>query len=135
MSNCASLQARTSMHTPETSMTRRWLVASLIVVAAWLSSAKAQQATSDQPTYDVEILIFQHLSTDATEELWNLELQAHKGLDIPADDVSPFDASIPAVHDPVMPSLLFRQRECSSARYKLHCDEAATTDRLLISGG
>ena len=81
-------------------MTRRWLVASLIVVAAWLSSAKAQQATSDQPTYDVEILIYQHLSTDATEELWKLELQAHKGLDIPADDVSPFDASIPAVPRP-----------------------------------
>lgn len=77
-------------------MTRRALVASLIAILALLGPANAQQAATDQPTYDVEIVIFRHLSTDATEELWNLELHTDKGLEIPADDASPFESSMPA---------------------------------------
>lgn len=75
------------------------------------SQTMAQQAAL--PSYDVELVIFQHLGGGATEEVWNLEptTDAPIGVD---DDVSPFDAvpsdasNAPTQTFPPLPATKFR---------------------------
>jgi hypothetical protein len=74
---------------------RRASLACLLVLAALFGPAHAQQAASGQGLYDVEIIVFQHLASDSTEELWSLELSHNKGLAIPAEDESPFESAAP----------------------------------------
>lgn len=72
---------------------KRLVLASFVAIATLLGPARAQQTASDPPSYDVELIIFRHLSADATQEVWNLELAKEEGLEIPADeDATPFDA-------------------------------------------
>lgn len=66
-------------------------LAFLLATMALLGPASAQQVASDVPSYDVELIIFRHLSSEATEEVWNLELSKGEGLTIPDEDGTPFD--------------------------------------------
>ncbi len=63
----------------------------LLATLALLGPASAQQVASDVPSYDVELIIFRHLSSEATEEVWDLELSKGEGLTIPDEDGTPFD--------------------------------------------
>jgi len=61
---------------------------------ALLSSGKAQAqgAASDLQSYDVELVIFRTLTSEATPERWELEAQTTgQALALPDDDPAPFD--------------------------------------------
>ncbi len=91
------------MYARMTKLAKRGALVSLLALATLLGSASAQQpTTSNLPLYDVELVIFRHLSSDATEEVWNLELSKNKGLEIPAEDATPFDAPAPASQELAM---------------------------------
>jgi hypothetical protein len=59
-----------------------------------LPGAAAAQEPS-VPSYDVELVIFLHLSSNATDEAWNLESAVGEPLEIPSDDASPFESTTP----------------------------------------
>lgn len=79
------------MHVRQTMAVTRAIVAAMLAFAMLLGPTSAQQVVSEVPHYDVEIIIFRHLSSEATDELWTLELSRSEGLDIPAEDATPFD--------------------------------------------
>lgn len=59
-------------------------------------SASAQQATAVLQSYDVELVIFRTLNSNATPEQWSMEAAAAgQRLAIPDDEPSPFAASEP----------------------------------------
>lgn len=90
------------MYARITKLAKRGALVGLLAVATLLGSASAQQqTTSDLPLYDVELVIFRHLSSDATEEAWSLEL-SKSGLDIPTEDATPFDPPAPASEERAM---------------------------------
>jgi hypothetical protein len=88
------------MYARITESVKRGALASLLAVVALLGPASAQQTASDLPRYDVELVVFRHLSSDATEEVWNLELSKAEGLEIPEEDATPFDTPAPAAAQP-----------------------------------
>lgn len=79
------------MHTRITESVKRGALAFLLAAMAVLGPASAQQAASDLPSYDVELIIFRHLTSDATQEVWDLELSRGESLTIPDEDATPFD--------------------------------------------
>ena len=87
------------MYARTISTLRRGVLASLVAMLALLGPASAQQPAIDLPFYDVEIVIFRQLSTDATEEVWGVELSKGEGLTIPQEDASPFEAPSSATND------------------------------------
>lgn len=88
------------MYARITESVKRGALAFLLAAVALLGSASAQQTASDLPAYDVELIIFQHLSSEATEEVWNLELSKGEGLEIPDEDATPFDPVGPSSPEP-----------------------------------
>jgi hypothetical protein len=69
-------------------------VLALLSIVSVLPSAAAAQEPS-VPSYDVELVIFLHLSSNATDEVWNLESAVGEPLAIPSDDASPFESTAP----------------------------------------
>lgn len=67
----------------------------IAVAAALLSPASAQQG--DTETYDVELVIFRHLASNATPEQWNLESEFGKDMEMSNDDASPFQSPAEAL--------------------------------------
>lgn len=89
-----------------------------LVLAAMLSiqSAGAQSPGSAAlPSYDVELIIFRHLSENASPEQWQTELSNSGGqLAIPDEEPTPFSTSAPAPATgtttgfPALPSAKFK---------------------------
>lgn len=78
------------------------------------AAASAQQSSGLQ-SYDVELVIFQHLGANATPEAWGLESRGADGdLAIPDEDSSPFESqsAAPAAVTASFPAL-------SASKYKL----------------
>jgi hypothetical protein len=65
------------------------------ILALVVGPAFAQQS-SGVPSYEVELVIFQHLAGGASEEVWDLEQSLSEPLAIPDEDASPFETSPPA---------------------------------------
>lgn len=67
-------------------------------IALWaFGPASAQQsATSALQSYDVELIVFRHLSPADTEEQWTLESMVGEQVEIPEEDASPFETPAPA---------------------------------------
>ncbi|MGH8174911.1 MAG: CsiV family protein [Steroidobacter sp.] len=91
-------------------------IAALATAAALcvLSTASAQQAVGLQ-SYEVELVIFQHLTPTASPEQWQLEAaSAGQRLSIPDEEPSPFEApaQAPVATTESFPAL-------PSAKYKL----------------
>jgi hypothetical protein len=88
------------------------VVALLTIVSVLPSVAAAQE--SSVPSYDVELVIFLHLSSDATDEVWNLESAVGEPPAIPSDDASPFESTAPtsstapAPNFPALPASKFK---------------------------
>lgn len=87
------------------------VVALLTIVSVLPSAAVAQEPSV--PSYDVELVIFLHLSSNATDEVWNLESAVGEPLAIPSDDASPFEStaptsSAPAQNFPALPASRFK---------------------------
>lgn len=81
-----------------------------------LAAASAQDGASTLPTYDVELVIFRHLSANATDEQWELEAAAAgQHLSIPSDDASPFEAN----PDPAAVTTPTTFPQLPAARFKL----------------
>ncbi|NLG77060.1 MAG: hypothetical protein GX535_12565 [Xanthomonadaceae bacterium] len=71
---------------------KRTALVAFLAAVTLLGPVSAQQTTDNLPLYDVEIVIFRHLASDATEEVWSYELSRGKGgLEIPEEDATPFD--------------------------------------------
>lgn len=68
-----------------------WLML-LVFASIVVGPATAQQTSSTLPSYDVELVIFRHLASNATDEVWGLEASTGERLTIPEDDASPFEA-------------------------------------------
>lgn len=67
----------------------RVLLATLLGLATFASA----QQTSAPPTYQVELVIFRHLTTTETPEHWELEAAEGERLSIPDEEPSPFGAT------------------------------------------
>jgi hypothetical protein len=63
----------------------------LIAILGFVIGPALAQQTSGVPSYDVELVIFQHLAGGATEEVWDLEQSIAEPLTIPDEDASPFE--------------------------------------------
>jgi hypothetical protein len=92
------------MYARKTTAAIRALAGMVLALSMLLSPASAQQGASELPQYDVEIVIFRHLSSDATAEVWGLELSKGEGLEIPDEDATPFDLPAPATSTPAAQS-------------------------------
>jgi peptidoglycan-binding protein CsiV len=69
----------------------------LVLLGTVTLSASAQQATQVLQSYDVELLIFRTLHSNASPEEWGMEAAAAgQRLAIPEDEPSPFSSSEPA---------------------------------------
>jgi hypothetical protein len=89
------------------------MMAALVVIVP----ASAQQAAAPLQSYDVELIIFRTLSSNASPEQWSLEAaEANQRLAIPEDEPAPAAATDPAQAPPpataAFPTL-------PSARFKL----------------
>jgi hypothetical protein len=63
-------------------------------IALWaFAPANAQQSASGLQSYDVELVVFRHLSTAGTEEQWTLESMVGEQVEIPEEDASPFEGA------------------------------------------
>lgn len=83
-------------HSPPIQFFRR-LAPSAIFAACLFSVASAQQPPGLQ-SYEVELVIFQHLSGSASPEEWGLEARnAGVQAEIPDEEASPFQTSTPTV--------------------------------------
>jgi len=101
-------------------MSFRTALAVLLAVATSLVPAAAQQTATSLPMYDVELVIFRHLSEPATQEAWELESSIGQRFAIPEDDASPFESSAPidAAGTQTFPAL-------TPSKYKLSAIAAA----------
>ena len=99
-----------------TSTLRTWKLSSLAaLVALWaLAPAFGQQNASGLQSYDVELIVFRHLSTDVTDEQWNLESMVGEHVEIPEEDASPFESP-----QPTQPPVVHRFPALSSSKFKL----------------
>jgi hypothetical protein len=88
------------MYARITDSVKRGAFALFLATVALLGPASAQQAASDRSSYDVELIVFRHLSSEATEEVWNLELSHGERFAIPDDDGTPFDPVGPSAAAP-----------------------------------
>ena len=92
----------------------RIVLAFAAFIAMWtFGPASAQQSASGLQSYDVELIIFRHLSTTGTDEQWTLESMVDEQVEIPEEDASPFESPQPAqppVVDrfPVLPASKFK---------------------------
>jgi hypothetical protein len=96
-------------------LTLRSLAAFAIAWAVALTPASAQQPTAPLQSYDVELVIFRTLTSNASPEEWGMEAAAAgQRMSIPDDEASPFDttAAPPPVASASFPAL-------PPARYKL----------------
>jgi hypothetical protein len=102
-------RARASIAT----LARNMGIVALLTIGSVLPSAAVAQEPS-VPSYDVELVIFLHLSSDATDEVWNLESAVGEPLAIPSDDASPFESTAPtssaapALSFPALPASKFK---------------------------
>ena len=74
---------------------KRAALAAFLAAVTLLGPVSAQQTVDNLPLYDVELVIFRHLASDATEEIWSYELSKGTGLEIPEEDGTPFDLPAP----------------------------------------
>jgi hypothetical protein len=88
------------MYARTTEPVKRGALAALLAAVVLLGPASAQQSASGLPTYDVELIVFRHLSSDGTEEAWNLELSNGEGLEIPEEEATPFDTPATPAAEP-----------------------------------
>jgi hypothetical protein len=87
--------------------------AAFITMSAF-GPATAQQSASGLQSYDVELIVFRHLSTTGTEEQWPLESTLGEQVEIPEEDASPFESPQPA-----QPPVVDRFPALSPSKFKL----------------
>lgn len=83
------------MYSRQLTVAKRVFVGVIAALAMVIHPASAQEG-ADLPQYDVELIIFRHLSSDATAEQWSMELSNGQGLEIPDEDGTPFDPPVSA---------------------------------------
>lgn len=86
----------------------------LIALAVSLASPAFAQQSTELQSYDVELILFRHLSANHTEESWGLESSAGEQVEIPEEDASPFETppaastNVPAQSFPALPASKFK---------------------------
>jgi hypothetical protein len=76
---------------------RLWAAALAAAAVLLMPAADAQAPSQALPSYDVELVIFRHLSSNASPEHWEAELgTSSTQLEIPDEEQSPFESSAPA---------------------------------------
>ena len=78
-----------------TSTIRGVLTFAALIAMAVFGPATAQQSVSGLQSYDVELIVFRHLSTTGTDEQWTLESMVDEQIAIPEEDAIPFESPQP----------------------------------------
>lgn len=87
---------------------------SLLAILACFSLGASAQQSARVPTYDVELIIFRHLTAGGAPEEWGLEAgEADQRLAIPDEEPNPFSSqttapSAPAESFPALPSSKYK---------------------------
>lgn len=108
------MTSETAMNWSKSTSRMRVIFTFAAVIVFWaFCPAHAQQSTSGLQSYDVELIVFRHLTSAGTEEQWTLESMVGEQVEIPEEDASPFETTpqvAPVVADgfPALPASKFK---------------------------